>query len=83
MSLIGIVDAARLYMYSNDHPPPHFHVLFAEYRAVIDIESMKLDKGDLPKAKLRAVLRWARPRKAKLLDAWNVTQEYLVPEQIR
>jgi hypothetical protein len=82
MSIIGIVDAAKLYMYPNDHPPPHFHVLFAGYRAVIDIPTMKLIRGSLPKAKLRAIMRWAKPRRAELLDAWDITQQNLVPEKI-
>jgi hypothetical protein len=83
MSIIGVVDAAKLYMYPNDHPPPHFHVLYAEHRAVIDIQTMKLSEGNLPKAKLRAVMKWAKPRKAQLLSAWNIIQDNLVPEKIR
>ncbi len=82
MSIIGIVDAAKLYMYPNGHPPPHFHVLFAEYRAVIDIKTMKLTRGNLPKAKLRAIIKWAKPRRAKLVEAWSITQQNFVPEKI-
>ena len=82
MSIIGIVDAAKLYMYPNDHPPPHFHVLFAEHRAVFDIRTMKLTRGDLPRAKLRVIMKWAKPRRTKLLEAWNIKQQNLVPEQI-
>ncbi len=82
MSMIGNVDAAKIYMYPNDHPPPHFHILFAEYRAVIDIQTMKLTRGDLPKTKLRAIMKWAKPRRAGLLEAWNLTQQYFVPEEI-
>jgi hypothetical protein len=82
MSIIGTVDAAKLYMYPNDHPPPHFHVLFAEHRAVIDIQTMKLSRGSLPKAKLRAIIKWARPRRIKLVEAWNITQQNFVPEKI-
>jgi len=55
MALIAIVDGTKLHMYGNDHPPPHFHVLFAEHRAVIDIKTLTLSRGDLPKSKLRAV----------------------------
>jgi hypothetical protein len=82
MSIIGIVDAAKLYMYPNDHPPPHFHVLFAEYRAVIDIRTMKLSRGDLPKAKLRAIIKWAKLHRTELIEAWSITQQNLVPEKI-
>jgi hypothetical protein len=70
-------------MYPNDHPPPHFHVLFAEYRAVIDIRTLKPSRGELPKAKLRAILKWAKPRRGQLLEAWNITQTNLIPEKIR
>ena len=83
MSIIGVVDAAKLYMYPNDHPPPHFHILYAEHRAVIGIQTMKLSEGNLPKAKLRAIMKWAKPRKAQLLAAWNIIQVNLVPEKIR
>ena len=82
MSIIGIVDAAKHYMYPNDHPPPHFHVLFAEYRAMIEIQTLRLKRNELPKAKLRAVIRWAKPRRARLFQAWSITQQNLVPEKI-
>jgi len=83
MALIAIVDGTKLYMYGNDHPPPHFHVLFAEHRAVIDIKTLKLSRGDLPKSKLRAVVKWARPRRDKLLEAWTTMQALLDPGNIR
>ncbi len=55
-------------MYWNDHAPPHFHALFAEHRAVIDIETLRVTGGSLPKPKLRAVL------KDSLNAAWHQTQ---------
>ena len=83
MPRLAVIDGAKLLMYSNDHPPPHFHVLFAEHRAVVDIETLALSRGELPKAKLRAILKWAAPRRAKLLEAWNITQAQMNPEMIR
>jgi hypothetical protein len=71
MPNVGIVDGAKIFVYGNDHGRPHFHVLAAEYRAVIDIESMEVIRGRLPKAKLRKVLTWAKPRQAALLEAWH------------
>jgi hypothetical protein len=44
MANIGVVEGVKLFMYANDHPPPHFHALFAEYRAVIDIQSMSVNR---------------------------------------
>jgi hypothetical protein len=35
-------------MYYADHPPPHFHAIYAGQKAVIDIESLALIDGQLP-----------------------------------
>ncbi len=33
-------------MYWADHPPPHFHDLYAEYEAKIDIRTLDLIEGE-------------------------------------
>ena len=83
MPIIAIVDGAKLCMYANDHWPPHFHILLAEHRAVIDIETLRLTRGSFPKAKLRSILKWAKPRRVNLLEAWGTTQEHLIPGTIQ
>ncbi len=83
MALIARIDGAKLYMYHNDHPPPHFHVLLAEHRAVFDIRTLRLTRGWLPVAKRTMIVQWARVRIEKLLDAWDVTQANLTPGDIR
>lgn len=83
MAIIGQIDGAKLYMYPNDHPPPHFHVLLAEHRGVFDIRSLTLIRGWLPVAKHRMIVARARPRRDKLLDAWEITHEHLTPRVIR
>lgn len=35
-------------MHYNDHLPPHFHVEYGEYKAVIDIRTLVAIGGDLP-----------------------------------
>ena len=34
-------------MYYRDHPPPHFHVYYADESAIIDIETMDIRRGRL------------------------------------
>ena len=74
MPTVAIVDGIKALVYGNDHGLPHFHLLTAEYRAVIDIETMKLIRGRLPRAKLRKVLAWAEPRRTALLEAWDLAR---------
>jgi hypothetical protein len=38
-------------MYFADHPPPHFHALYAEFEALIAIQTFEVLRGDLPPAR--------------------------------
>ena len=42
--VLGIV----ITMYFNDHNPPHFHVRYDEYRALVGIEPLELREGQVP-----------------------------------
>ena len=35
-------------MFYRDHNPPHFHAVYAQYEALIDIEKNELFSGYLP-----------------------------------
>jgi hypothetical protein len=38
-----------IYMYYNDHFPPHFHAIYGDYRTQIDIETLEILEGELPR----------------------------------
>ena len=42
---LGIV----IRMFFNDHAPPHFHAEYDEYEAVYEIETLKVQRGKLPR----------------------------------
>jgi hypothetical protein len=50
MAKLAIVAGVKLYMYSNDRAPPHFHALYAEHHAVLDLEDFAMIRGHLPRA---------------------------------
>ncbi len=60
-----------IYMFFNDHNPPHFKVVCAEFEANIVIESGNLLNGDLPISKLKLVQAWAEIHKLELLEMWG------------
>jgi len=35
-------------MFDKDHPPPHFHVKYGEYKCSINIETCEIIAGDIP-----------------------------------
>ena len=42
----GII--VRMYCGQREHEPPHVHVYYQGYTAVIDIEKAEITKGDFP-----------------------------------
>lgn len=68
----GIVVA----MFYSDHPPPHFHVRYGRQRAVMDIETLSILKGDLAPRVLGLVVEWAAQHQAELLANWNLARRH-------
>lgn len=58
-------------MFFDDHPPAHFHALYSEFQATIDIERLRVLEGDLPRRALELVLAWAAFHEAELLENWR------------
>jgi hypothetical protein len=46
-------------MFFNDHAPPHFHVQYAEFKATVEIKTLTIASGDLPRRAQELVLDWA------------------------
>ncbi len=59
-----------IYLYYQDHDPPHFHAIYGEHEATISIESARLLEGKLPKRALALVRTWARLHRAELEEDW-------------
>ncbi len=71
MPTFYIVDGVKIELFFDDHNPPHFHAVFAEYDALIEISTSKILKGDLPKNKQKLILKWAYKNKQTLIAIWN------------
>ena len=46
-------------MFYNDHAPPHFHASYGDREALIEIETLGVYRGDLPRRAMALVLEWA------------------------
>jgi len=60
-----------IYMYYSDHAPPHFHAIYAQYEAEIDIGSATVLDGRLSRRALSLVTEWARVYRQELLENWE------------
>jgi hypothetical protein len=63
-------------MYYNDHAPPHFHVYYGEHAATVEIASLRLMAGSLPRRAMALVLEWAAEHRMELLSNWNLAEAH-------
>jgi Domain of unknown function (DUF4160) len=72
-------EVARFYgiiikVFFGDHPPPHFHAVYGEYNALVNIEKLEVFEGDLPNRAEKLVLEWAALYQQELLYMWNLRE---------
>jgi hypothetical protein len=58
-------------MYFNDHSPAHFHAEYGEYEALIEIETLAILRGNLPRRAMALVLEWAAIHRQELRLDWE------------
>ena len=56
-------------MYFNEHNPPHFHVEYQDYEAIVNIETGELT-GKISRRALVLVYEWLDQNKEALLENW-------------
>jgi len=74
--------AIRMYCGLSEHNPPHIHVYYQEFKAIIDIQKLELIEGDLPKKQRRLVLAWVELHQEDLLQNWAIAQSGELPLKI-
>lgn len=68
-------------MFFDEHNPPHFHVRYNEYKAIININD-GLITGTLPRRVVNLVYEWLDLHKEELLTNWNLLKANHQPNPI-
>jgi len=63
-------------MFGSDHNPPHIHVRYGDYEAIITIQK-EIIKGEIPVRILKLVLTWIDLHRDELLVNWENAQKGL------
>ena len=69
----GIV--IKMYFLANEHNPPHIHAIYNKNIAVINIQTLDIIEGELPKRALRLVKEWIYIHKKEINEIWK-TQNF-------
>lgn len=72
----------RMYCAPKEHTPSHFHAYYQDYKALININTLELMEGNLPKKQLRLVLAWAELHQDELLANWEIAMNSELPFKI-
>ena len=75
MPRIHTFSNCRIYIYADDHAPPHFHVLGPQSEALIRIETMEVMRGAISRADYVEVTDWAKANVETLLARWSEYNE--------
>ena len=70
------------YMYVSEHNPPHFHVWYNDYKAIVTIEE-GIVKGSIPRRALTLVYEWLDLHKRELMENWELLREFKSPNKIK
>ncbi len=76
MPRICVFYGIRIYMYFDDHMPPHFHATYAGWESSIAIETLETLKGRLPSRARSLVLEWADRHRVELAANWEKAREH-------
>ncbi len=66
-------------LFFGDYSPPHFHVVYGEYNALFNIETLEIIEGDLPNRASKMVIEWATRYQTELLEMWQTQQFNKLP----
>jgi hypothetical protein len=82
MPTISVFYGILIQMFWREHGPPHFHALYAEHEVLIDIRTLEVMEGGLPKRALALVLEWASEHRAELMEDWELCARMQTPKKI-
>jgi hypothetical protein len=67
--------AIRMYLIDREHPPPHIHIKYGEYEAVMELMNLNIIEGSIPKRCRQLVREWAETHQDELITMWK-TQNF-------
>lgn len=62
-------------VFFNDHEPAHFHAAYGDHEALIEIDTLVVYRGELPRRALALVLEWAALHREELRQDWLLARQ--------
>lgn len=76
MPTLAIFFGIVIRMWHDDHPPPHIHVEYQGFEALVKIASGEVSEGELPRKVAAIVKEWCLVHQAELQENWQRAQRF-------
>lgn len=71
-----------IYLYYDDHAPPHFHAFYQGQEGVFSIQTLALVSGQMSPRVRALIVEWAAQHQAELMHSWTQAQTGQPPDRI-
>ena len=71
-----------IYLYYQDHVPPHIHAVLAEHNASFEILTGRRLAGEFPPRGERLVREWLDLRRAEVMASWEYSHGGTQPSRV-
>lgn len=82
MPIISTFYGILIRMFFDEHAPPHFHAEYGEFKAAVNIQSLEVFQGVLPRRAQELVLDWAELHQKELINNWELCRKHKEPQKI-
>jgi hypothetical protein len=82
MPTLSVFYGIVVQMFWRDHNPPHFHALYGEHEAIVDLRDLRTIRGSLPGRAMALVLEWAAEHREELMEDWKLCSQLKPPKPI-
>lgn len=55
----------------DEHAPPHFHAIYGEFEVLVEIRTLAVIRGKIPRRAMALVLEWASLYREELMEDWK------------
>ncbi len=83
MPILSVFFGIVVRMWHDDHPPPHIHVEYQGYEALVAIHTGEVQQGKLPNKVADIVKEWCMNHQQELLLNWEKAKHFEPLERIR
>lgn len=82
MPILSVFFGIIVRMWHDDHPPPHIHVEYQGFEALVSIRTGEVSEGRLPNKAAAIVKEWCLHHQEELLTNWERGQRFEPMERI-